>query len=106
MHRRVPRFAMRIAEVIGTVVLGRCHPSFQGATLKAVVPLSLDNLTGKTPPGDELVVAWDELGAGIGSRIALAEGPDAAMPFRPNVKPVNAYNAAILDQIDLRVPEK
>ena len=45
---------------------------------------------------------WDELGAGVGDRISLSEGPEAAQPFRPELKPVDAYNSAILDHVDLR----
>jgi ethanolamine utilization protein EutN len=92
---------MRIATVIGTVTLNRYHPAFQGARLKLVTPLSLDNLTGRTEPDADQLVAWDRLGVGIGDKIALAEGPEASMPFRPDIKPVDAYNAAILDQIDI-----
>ena len=44
------------------------------------------------PTADPLVV-WDELGAGNGSLIALSEGAEAAQPFRPDIKPVDAYNA-------------
>ena len=44
---------------------------------------------------------YDDLGAGIGSTIAFSEGGEAAQPFRPNEKPVDAYNAAILDHIDI-----
>jgi ethanolamine utilization protein EutN len=93
---------MRIAEVIGTVTLNRCHPSLAGARFKLAVPLSLDDLTGKTggPEAEELAV-FDDLGAGLGSRIAVSEGREAAMPFYPDMKPIDAYNAAILDNIDL-----
>jgi len=92
---------MRIAQVIGTVTLNRCHPSFEGATLKMAVPFSLDQLTGEVEPGDEFLVVYDQFGAGIGSRIGVAEGPEASNPFRPELKPVDAYNAAILDEIDI-----
>lgn len=92
---------MRIAEVIGTVTLSRSHPSFAATRLRLVVPLSLANLTGQDPPAADPLAAWDELGAGIGSRIALSEGPEAAQPFRPGIKPVDAYNAAILDHVEL-----
>ena len=93
---------MRIAQVIGTVTLNKCHPSFVGARLRLVVPLSLDDLCGKTQqPAAESLVCWDQLGAGIGDRIAVAEGAEASMPFRPDIKPVEAYNAAILDHIEL-----
>ncbi len=94
---------MRIAQVIGTVTLNRCHPTFVGARLRLVVPLSLPNLAEDTPITAEELVIWDELGAGIGSRIALSEGAEAAQPFRPDNKPVDAYNAAILDDIEIRV---
>jgi ethanolamine utilization protein EutN len=98
---------MRIAEVIGTVTLNRCHPSLAGARFKLVVPLSLDDLDGKThrPEAEELTV-FDELGAGVGSRIAVSEGREAAMPFYPDMKPIDAYNAAILDNIDLSTQDR
>lgn len=96
---------MRIGEVIGTVTLNRAHPSLLGGRLKLVVPLSLDDLTGQGDKSAEELVAYDELGAGIGSLIAISEGREAAMPFHPEVKPIDAYNAAILDQVDIRRPE-
>lgn len=96
---------MRIGDVIGTVTLNRCHPSLSGAALKLAVPLNWDNLLGHSDqPGEEIAV-FDELGAGIGSRIALSEGREAAMPFYPEVKPIDAYNAAILDTLSYNVPE-
>lgn len=97
---------MRIAQVIGTVTLSRCHPTFDGATLKLAVPMSLEDLeTGQTPQDDALVV-YDEFSAGIGSRIMLSEGGEAAQPFRPNWKPVDAYNAGLLDEINLHPHDK
>ena len=92
---------MRICEVIGTVTLNSCHPSLNGARLKLAVPLSLADLAGQAgEPADEIAV-YDELGAGVGSRIAVSEGREAAMPFYPDVKPIDAYNAAILDTVQL-----
>jgi microcompartment protein CcmK/EutM len=93
--------AMRVAKVIGKVTLNRCHPSFQGANLKLVVPLVTRDLVGDVEPTDDPLVAWDELGAGLGSLISIAEGPEAAQPFRPDVKPVDAYAAAILDELEV-----
>jgi len=91
---------VRIAEVIGTVTLNRWHPSFAGARLRLVVPLSLANLRDDQPSQADELVAWDELGAGVGARIAMSEGAEAAQPFRPDIKPVDCYNAAILDSLD------
>ena len=92
---------MRLAKVIGNVTLNRYHPSFEGASLKVVLPMSLDVAAGEAEPGPDFLVAWDELGAGTDCTIALSEGPEAAMPFRPDFKPVDAYNAAILDHLEV-----
>jgi microcompartment protein CcmK/EutM len=94
---------MRIVQVVGTVTLNRCHPSFVGARLKLVIPLTLDDLAGRTEPEGESLVLWDQWGAGIGDKVAMSEGPEASMPFRPEIKPVDAYNTAILDHIELRM---
>ncbi len=92
---------MKIAEIVGTVTLNRALPEFAGASLKLAVPMSLEELANdKTPMADTLVV-WDELGAGIGHRIALSDGAEAAQPFRPELKPVDAYASAILDEINI-----
>jgi len=96
---------MRIAEVIGTVTLNRSHPSLGGGRFKLVVPLSLDDLGGRGGQPAEEFAVFDELGAGLGSRIAVSEGREAAQPFYPEVKPIDAYNAAILDTINIHPPE-
>jgi ethanolamine utilization protein EutN len=92
---------MRIAKVVGTVTLNRCHPSFVGARLRLVAPLSLSDLHGQTQPSADEMVAWDDNGAGVGSLIAISEGAEATQPFRPELKPVDAYASAILDEIHL-----
>jgi ethanolamine utilization protein EutN len=92
---------MRIARVFGSVTLSRSHPSFVGARLKLAVPLTLANLVGQSQATDDEVVVWDELGAGERSLIALSEGAEAAQPFRPEIKPVDAYAAALIDRLDL-----
>ena len=69
---------MRIGEVFGTVTLNRRHPSLDGARLKLVVPLSWDNLAGRSDESMGEIAVLDERGAGVGSRIALSEGREAA----------------------------
>lgn len=96
---------MRIGEVIGTVTLNRAHPSLTGARFKLVVPLSLANLTGESAQRAEELTVYDELGAGIGNLVAISEGREAAQPFHPEVKPVDAYNAAILDAVHIDVKQ-
>ena len=92
---------MRIAKVIGTVTLSHPHPSLSQARLKLAIPLSLENLVGRQPPGPDALVVYDEQGAGVGSQILLSEGREAAQPFFPDVKPIDAYNAGILDKVDV-----
>jgi len=94
---------MRIGHVIGTVTLNRAHPSLMGCRLKLVVPQTWENLLGQSDEPFEEICVWDDLGAGLGSQIALSEGREAAMPFYPEVKPLDAYNAAILDVLRVEV---
>lgn len=92
---------MRIAEVIGCVTLNRWHPSLAGGRFALAVPLALEELAGGGPGAGEELVVYDQLNAGVGSRIAVSEGGEAAQPFYPEMKPIDAYNAAILDSIQL-----
>ena len=89
---------MRIAEVIGTVTLARAHPSLTGARWVIGVPFSLKGLRADLPDGEDLVI-FDALGSGLGSRIGFSESGEAAAPFLPEKKPVDAYCACLLDQI-------
>jgi ethanolamine utilization protein EutN len=90
---------MRIAKVIGDVTLNRWHPGLKAGSYRLVVPMTLAELAGDTEPAGEELIAYDELGAGVGTLIALSEGGEAAQPFYPNDKPIDAYNAAILDNV-------
>jgi ethanolamine utilization protein EutN len=90
---------MRIAEVIGKVTLCSQHPSSTGATWLVAVPLSCNADTGELNDRDEPFVVFDELGANQGALIAVSDGAEAAAPFYPDTKPIDAYNAAILDQV-------
>lgn len=93
---------MRIAKVIGSVTLSRMHPSLVGARWKVAIPQMLDDLKGEGGAPEEELIVYDEIGAGEGSMIAVSEGREASMPFHPDVKPIDAYNGAILDQINIK----
>jgi ethanolamine utilization protein EutN len=94
--------AMRIGEVIGTVTLSRVHPSLTSARWVIAVPFSLKALKENQPPDGEDLVVFDNLGAGNGQRIAFSEGGEAAAPFYPEKKPVDAYCACILDHLVIK----
>jgi microcompartment protein CcmK/EutM len=93
---------MRIAEVIGTVTLSRMHPSISGGRWLLAVPFSLKALQQDAPPDGEDLVIYDDLGAGSGCRIGFSEGGEAAAPFHPEKKPIDAYCACILDQVSVQ----
>ena len=93
---------MRIAEVIGTVTLSRAHPSVIGFRWVLGVPFSLQALRESRPPDGEDLVIFDSLGAGNGNKIGFSEGGEAAAPFHPEKKPVDAYCACILDQVSIK----
>jgi ethanolamine utilization protein EutN len=92
---------MRIAEVIGTVTLSRVHPSLAGSRWVIGVPFSLEGLRRGTSDGEDLVI-YDQLGAAHGNRIGLSEGVEAAAPFFPDKKPLDAYCACLLDAVVVR----
>jgi len=93
---------MRIGEVIGSVTLNRAHPSLAGARWLITVPFSLKALKHGLPPDGEDLVIYDDLGAGAGSRVGFSEGGEAAAPFHPDKKPIDAYCACILDQLTIK----
>jgi microcompartment protein CcmK/EutM len=90
---------MRIAKVIGTVTLSRCHPSLTAARWIIGVPFSLKALREHGEPDGEDLVIFDYLGAGFGQQIGFSEGGEAAAPFAPEKKPVDAFCGCILDQV-------
>jgi ethanolamine utilization protein EutN len=66
-----------------------------------VVPLNIAGLKGDDKGRDEAVIVYDELGASPGAQIGFSEGGEAANPFAPDYKPLDAYNACILDSIEV-----
>lgn len=91
---------MRIAEIIGSVTLSHAHPSLRGGRLLIGVPFSLEGLAKGSADGEDLVL-YDDLGAGLGSVIGLSESGEAAAPFLPQKKPVDAYCACLLDRVEI-----
>ena len=99
---------MRIGRVIGHCVLNRKLQSLAAGRFLIVDAFdnrALHNHATHMPrkePMPQSLVVYDELGAGIGSIIAISEGSEATMPFYPDRVPVDAYASAILDQIELK----
>jgi microcompartment protein CcmK/EutM len=81
--------------------LCRWHPDLAGASFRIAVPLSLANLRGDAKEDAEELVLLDELGSANDQLIAITEGPEAANPYYPKTKPIDASCSAILDDVDV-----
>jgi microcompartment protein CcmK/EutM len=92
---------MRVAEIIGTVTLSRWHPSLTGFRWVIGAPFSLRALKENERPDGEDFVILDQLGAGYGQKVGVSEGAEAAAPFVPEKKPLDAYCACILDTLEV-----
>lgn len=99
---------MRLARVIGTVTLNRKLPDLKAGRYLIAEALDGRALRGvsqgaaREKPMPESLVVFDQLGAAVGQVIAVSEGREAAMPFWPDKVPLDAYNAAILDTVDVK----
>lgn len=92
---------MRLGHVIGRVTLSQQEPAFKGGRFLLVQPFSKEQFAGAPmlplAKGSSLVV-YDSLGAGVGHVIAFTEGAEATAPF-DQPTPVDAFNAALIDQV-------
>jgi len=95
---------MKIARTIGTVTLARMHPAMRGARLRCVEELTNIEKLEDSVYGGETIIAWDLCGSGVGDRVALAEGPEAAQPLHPDIVPIDAAIVAVLDHVDIDPP--
>ncbi len=97
---------MRLGYVIGRITLSQQEATYSGCRLLLVQPFDRGQYEGAPviplAPGNSLVV-YDNLGAGSGNVIGYIEGPEAGMPF-PQPSPVDAFNAAIVDDASYSPP--
>jgi len=100
---------MRIGRVIGTVTLSRSHTDLRPGRLLIADVLDQQALVRHEEVGPrknampESLVAFDQLGAGIGQLVAISEGAEACAPFYPQRILIDAYCAAILDNVDVQL---
>ena len=94
---------MRLGRVIGRVTLSVTVPSLEGGRWLIVSPFTreqyeqgLKNVT--TLSKEPSLVAYDNLGGGVGEIIGFVEGREAACPFEEPA-PVDAINTALVDEI-------
>ncbi len=91
---------MRIAQVIGKVVLTRKMPEVPAGALLLVRTCNRGTLAGENAGNDETLVMFDPLAAREGDLVGLVEGREATAPFWPEKVPFDAYCACILEQVN------
>jgi len=97
---------MRLGHVIGRVTLSKQDPAYKGGRFLLVQPFAKEQFKGApmTPLAKGLsLVVYDNLGAGLGHTIGFTEGAEATAPF-DQPTPVDAFNAAIIDEIFYKPP--
>lgn len=93
---------MRLGIVRGHVTLDPAVAAYRGKTFVILEPVTMENLrVGNGLGGGKSLVAVDALGSADGQMIAFTEGREAANPFWPDVVPVDAYCALIVDSINI-----
>jgi len=98
---------MRVGRVIGSVTLSSRLDDVPPGRFLIVQPEDAAALQAVGVPTAEPVVAYDELGAGLGARVGISEGREAAMPFHPRRVPFDVYCAALMDAVHVaRVMQK
>ncbi len=97
---------MKPGKVIGTVTLGHRDPSFRGGRWVMISPMGGDELTGKNTSGVSpqfSLVAYDDLGAGVGDEVLYVEGAEAMQPFDRPI-PLDAITVALIDTYKYEPP--
>lgn len=97
---------MKIGKVIGNVTLSHADSGFRGGRYILVAPMGAPELTGENPGGFSdawTLVAYDNLGAGVGDDILYVEGAEAMQPFDYRT-PLDAISVALLDTYKYQPP--
>lgn len=93
---------MRLAKVVGTVVATRKDESLVGSKLLIVRLLPSAELKGEAPEKkEELIVAVDSVGAGVGETVLVVFGSVASRIMGDGRAPVDAAVIGIVDHIEL-----
>ena len=87
---------MLLGDVIGTVWATRKDPGLIGMTFLIVREVDLDGT-----PLDDVVIAADAVGAGVGERVLVAQGSSGRQTEVTTGKAVDAVIMAIVDRLDV-----
>ncbi|HEY3443779.1 MAG TPA: EutN/CcmL family microcompartment protein [Paludibaculum sp.] len=96
---------MRLGIVRGSVVLNQAIPALIGIRLVIIEPVNAANLAAANGlGGGKALIAADRLGPANGQMVSFVEGRTAASPFYPQDAPIDAYCAAIVQNIEFQPP--
>ena len=90
---------MTLGRVIGTVWSTRKDEKLVGSKFLIVKELDLNKELK-----DNFIVAVDSVGAGVGEVVLFATGSSARQTNQTKNKPVDAVIMAIVDKLDISVP--
>lgn len=90
---------MRIAKVIGKVVLSRKLDEVVPGNYLLVRTCNRGTLAGENDGNEETPVIYDSLAAREDDLVGMVEGREATAPFHPEKVPFECYNACILDTV-------
>ena len=91
---------MLLGRVIGTVWATRKDDKLEGMKFQIVRAVDTEY-----KPLNNFVVAVDSVGAGAGEIVLIAQGSSGRLTWLTKDKPVDAVIMAIVDRLDVEVPE-
>lgn len=93
---------MILAKVEGNLVATKKNDKIIGQKLLFVRPLVVESASDtELRPGKSTLVAVDELGAGEGEVVLVAQGSSARLAMSDKNSPVDAVVVGIVDTVDL-----
>ena len=98
---------MKVGKVIGNVTLSHADSGLHGGRFVMVAPQRANELSGKNPGGysaASTLVAYDNIGVGLGDDILYVEGAEAMQPFDYRT-PLDAISVAIIDRYQYEPPK-
>jgi ethanolamine utilization protein EutN len=93
---------MFLARVIGAVVATKKDEAMKGRKLLLLRPLLVDEANpGQFRPGQNTIVAVDNLGAGKGEVVLFCQGSSARLAEGMKTMPVDASVIGIVDSVEV-----
>ncbi len=94
---------MKLARVIGRVVLSKKDSALKGGMLVIASPLDRSQYKNKSDLSlsktQHNLIIYDNLGAGQGDIIGYVEGAEATAAFKEPI-PIDAYNVGIVEKFN------